>query len=113
MKDVSRRMVRLHLLATHPVYGGGYPSSCLDGAALATSAYDLIVPSRNYIEDLDLAPLRRDPTLIRHLPSTGGIERVLRQDYVQLAPSHLLDCRHPGLDLLALVADKAALYILV
>jgi hypothetical protein len=58
---------------------------------------------------------RGDPTLVRHLPATRGVERVLGKNYVQfltgLATRRLLDGEDGGLDLLPLVPNEAALDI--
>ena len=59
--------------------------------------------------------VRGDPTLVRHLPTTCGVERVLRKHDVNLliGVGDRFDGPYPGLDLLALVPYEAALDVLV
>src|SRR4028119_1269586 len=106
-------MVGLDLLATHPVYGSSRDLARLYHPALRSGPEDLVVTSRHYVEHFELTVLRGDPTLIRHLPATGSIERVLREHYVQLSVQRLLYSEHFSLNLLPLVADRSALYLLI
>src|SRR5215212_8662981 len=113
MEDMSGCVIGLHLLTAHPIYRGGHPVAGLNGTTFLSGTYNLVVASRNDVEDLKLAILRKDPTLIRYLSTTCGVERILRQNQVQLT----IGLRHPfgrnnhGLDLLPLVPDEAALEV--
>src|SRR5215211_4038629 len=115
VQDVRGRVVCLDLLPAHPVNGGSYRIPNLERAAFDPCPEHLIVTRRDGIEDLELSVLRGDPTPVRHLPATGGVERVIGQYDVHLSPSvgHGLDGDYSCLYLLALVADKAAPDLLV
>src|SRR5215216_4457256 len=58
----------------------------------------------------ELSFVRGDPTLVRHLPTAGGVERVLREHDIHLivGVGDRLYRDYLGLDLIALVADEAA-----
>src|SRR3954453_19834809 len=55
VQDVRGRVVGLDLLATHPVYGGGYRVAGLEGVSLHPGPQDLVVAGRDRVEDLELS----------------------------------------------------------
>src|SRR5918997_2700452 len=113
MQYVGRRVIGLYLLAPDAVYGGSHSVAGLERAALDPGPENLVVAGWDGVEHLELAAVGGDPPDVRHLPAAGGVERVLFEHDVEL-PFGLpreLDGYYPGLDLLALVANEAALYL--
>src|ERR687886_731443 len=111
MQDMGCGVVGLYLLAPDPVYGGRYRISYPEITPFDPGPEHLVVPSGDGVENLELPARRGDPTHIRHLPATRCIERILLQHDVELSLGirHSLHGHYPGLDLLALIADEAAL----
>src|SRR5918998_194852 len=113
MQNMGSGMVRLYLLAPHPVYGGGYRVSDYEIAPLDPCPEHLVVPGRGGVENLELSALGGDPARIRHLAAARSIEWVLLQYHVELplGIGHGLDAEDAGLDLLPLVAHEPAFYL--
>src|SRR5215213_10179475 len=95
-------MIRLYLLAAHPVDRGRNRVADLEVAPLDRRPEHLVIPSRYGVNDLELPAARR-------------VERVLLQYDVEfpLAVGNGLEGDDPRLDLLSLVADEAAPDLLV
>jgi hypothetical protein len=85
VEDVRGGVVGLDLLPADPVYRGGHRVADGEAVALDPRPEHLVAARRHDVEDLQLAALRGDPTLVRDLPAAGGVERVLREHHRDLA----------------------------
>src|SRR3712207_98022 len=100
-------------ISTNPVYRRRGGVADLEGAALDPGSEHLVAPGGDRVEDLELATVRGDPTLVSYLPTPSGIKRVLRENHIDLilGLGHRLDGENSRLDLLALVTYEAALEV--